>query len=83
MEARQRHSLLGLALVEARTSLLAALGKGGFDALYRRVAEAVESDAADEEWAADRFAWQMVQLVYLEQERERCREPARLGQVVQ
>ena len=33
MEARQRHSLLGLALVEARTSLLGALGKPAFDAL--------------------------------------------------
>lgn len=50
---------------------------------YRRVAEAVESDAADGEWSADRFAWQMVQLVYLEQERERCRESARLGEIVE
>jgi hypothetical protein len=33
MEARQRYELLGLALQEARTSLLGALGGGGFDAL--------------------------------------------------
>ena len=76
VEARQRWELLGLALQEARCSLLGALGAAAFGALYTRVAAAVESDAADGAWSSDRFAWQMVQLVYLEQERERCRAPA-------